>query len=65
MPEEIKDTIGNVSVSVLVQAVITLILTCTVVALVILERNTPQTIMTVWLVSVGLWMPRPTAIKDG
>lgn len=63
MPEEITNAIGTVSMSVIVQAVITLILTCAVVALVGLNRSVPETIMTAWLVSLGLWMPQPNNQK--
>lgn len=64
MPEEITNAIGTVSMSVLVQAVITLILTCAVVVLVVLNRDIPQTVMTAWLVSLGLWMPQPSNQKS-
>jgi len=64
MPEEITNAIGTVSMSVLVQAIITLILTCAVVTLVVLNRDIPQTVMTAWLVSLGLWMPQPSNQKS-
>lgn len=64
MTEEITNAIGTVSMTVIVQAFITLILTFAVVALVGLGRTVPETIMTAWLVSVGLWMPQPANQKN-
>ena len=56
---EITEAIGTVSVNVIVQAMVTIILTVAIVVMVVLSREIPDHFMTAWLVSIGVWIPQP------
>lgn len=64
MSETKHHAIKRMDVALFVQAMITLILTVTVIALVAVGRDVPDVIMTVWLVSIGLWLPLPDRIQS-